>query len=228
MRDILKIPSDKVVWFTSDTHYWHKNIVYGESVWANKETGTRRFDTTKEMSQHIVSNINDCVGEDDILIHLGDWSFGGIDNIWNFRKQIKCKNIYLVIGNHDTHIRKNYILPNVHRIKPYSSELEDGQGISATDGEYPDYVEAQDLFVLVEDYLEIMIGKDLFCCMHYPMDEWNDRHHKSYMLHGHQHGNNTFKADRLDVGLDSIFNILGRLRPIRSDEAIQIIKQQKQ
>lgn len=227
MIDILKIPETKKVWFTSDTHYWHKNIVYGESVWPNKETGTRRFDTTKEMSQHIVDNINKYVEEDDILVHLGDWSFGGIDNIWNFRKQLKVKDIILCVGNHDNNIKKNYILPNVHRINPYGAELKDGPGISAQDGEYPDYVEAQSLFQQVDDYMEIMVGKDLFCCMHYPLAEWNDRHHKSYMLHGHQHGNNTFKPDRLDVGVDSIFNILGELRPVTSEEVIQIIKQQK-
>ena len=44
---------------------------------------------------------------EDTLYHLGDWSFGGIENIWNFRKRINCKNIYLVPGNHDHHIKKN-------------------------------------------------------------------------------------------------------------------------
>ena len=227
MKDILKIPSNVNTWFTSDTHYWHKNITYGESVWGNKETGCRRFDTTQEMSQHIVEQINKYVKEDDVLIHLGDWSFGGIDNIWNFRKQLNVKKIYLCIGNHDSHIRKNYLLPNVYRVKPYSSELCTGIGIWQEDNEYPDYVEAQSLFEIVDDYLEIMIEKDLFCCMHYPLDEWNDRHKKSYMLHGHQHGNNIFKQDRLDVGIDSIYKILGEYRPISSKEVIEIIKQQK-
>ena len=38
------------------------------------------------MSQHIVEQINKYVQQDDILIHLGDWSFSGIEIIWNFKK----------------------------------------------------------------------------------------------------------------------------------------------
>ena len=151
MKDTLKIPKDKQVWFTSDTHAYHKNICYGISTWDNREYTTRKFDNELIMTQHITDNINKYVAEDDILIHLGDWSFGGIDNVWNFRKQIKCKNIYLVLGNHDHHIRNNKLLPNtLHRY-------------------------AQSLFVAVEHYLEILIDDTLFCCMHFPIEEWNDR-----------------------------------------------------
>lgn len=232
MKNILKIPINKQVWFTSDTHFGHTNICLGTSTWENKESKCRDFNSLEEMNKHIVANINDCVGEDDILIHLGDWSFGGIDNVWNFRKQIKCKNIYLVLGNHDHHIRNNHILPNVYREKPYSSVLVDGKGMHHSDSEYPDYVEAQTLFIEVEHYLEVLIDSTLFCCMHFPIEEWNDRGDSkiknSYMIHGHSHGRSISINDRLDVGMDSIFNILGRMRPIRSDELVQLIEQQKQ
>ena len=100
------------IWFTSDSHWGHKNICIGVSEWDDKEQSCRKFDTLEEMNELIVSNINKYVKEDDILYHLGDWSFGGIENIWEFRKQINCKNIYLVPGNHDHHIKSNKILPN--------------------------------------------------------------------------------------------------------------------
>ena len=227
MTDIIKIREPKKVWFTADTHYWHKNITYGESVWANKETGCRRFDTTQEMSRHVVEQINKYVGQDDILIHLGDWSFSGIENIWNFYKQLIVKNIYLCIGNHDNNIRKNYILPNVYRAEPHSSILLDGKGIYQSNSEYPDYVEAQSLFTVVDDYMEIMIEKNLFCCMHYPIDEWNDRHHKAFMLHGHQHGNNTYKKGRLDVGMDNAYKLFGEYKPFSYEDIMEIFKNQK-
>lgn len=227
MTNTIKIQDSNKVWFTSDTHYWHKNITYGESVWANKETGCRRFDTTQEMSRHIVEQINKYVQQDDILVHLGDWSFSGIENIWNFRKQLNVQSIYLCIGNHDNTIKKNYILPNVHRAEPYSSLLLDGKSIHSTDNEYPDYVEAQSLFTVVDDYMEIMIEKDLFCCIHYPLDEWNDRHHKSFMLHGHQHGNNTYKRNRLDVGIDNAYKLFGEYRPFSYKDIMKIFKNQK-
>ena len=83
---------ERNIWFTSDTHYWHKNITYGVSVWPDKENNCRKFNTTQEMSSHIVDQINKYVGQDDVLFHLGDWSFGGIQNIWNFRRQNRYCN----------------------------------------------------------------------------------------------------------------------------------------
>ena len=67
----------------------------------------RKFDSLQDMNQRLVDNINNMVGEDDILIHLGDWSFGGFDKIEEFRSQINCKNIHLTFGNHDHHIERN-------------------------------------------------------------------------------------------------------------------------
>ena len=37
--------------------------------------------------------------------HLGDWSFGGHQYVNEFRERINCKNICLVLGNHDGHIK---------------------------------------------------------------------------------------------------------------------------
>ena len=80
-----------MIWFISDTHFGHKNICYGVSEWENKITNTRPFNSLEEMNWAIVNSINNYVKEDDILYHLGDWSFGGIENIWNFRK--RCNGI---------------------------------------------------------------------------------------------------------------------------------------
>ena len=59
------------------------------------------------MNTAIVNNINQVVGQDDILIHLGDWSFNGFDQIREFYNRLVCKNIHLILGNHDTHIERN-------------------------------------------------------------------------------------------------------------------------
>lgn len=92
-------------WIFSDTHHSHTNIC-GPSV-SSWSKGYRNFDSVAQMNEAIVSSINDVVKEDDILYHLGDWSFGGKDNIKKFRDLIKCNNIVLLIGNHDHHISKN-------------------------------------------------------------------------------------------------------------------------
>jgi calcineurin-like phosphoesterase family protein len=59
------------------------------------------------MNSAIVNNINEVVGQEDVLIHLGDWSFGGFENIEEFYNRLICKNIHLVLGNHDHHIDRN-------------------------------------------------------------------------------------------------------------------------
>jgi calcineurin-like phosphoesterase family protein len=100
------------VWITSDTHYSHKNICRGVTAWRTKEgeipvSQTRDFATIEKMNSSIVNNINEVVGQDDMLIHLGDWSFGGFEQVREFWDRIVCKNIHLVLGNHDHHIENN-------------------------------------------------------------------------------------------------------------------------
>jgi calcineurin-like phosphoesterase family protein len=68
---------------------------------------TRDFINLDKMNAAIVNNINECVGQDDVLIHLGDWSFGGFEQIEEFRNRIICKEIHLTFGNHDHHIVNN-------------------------------------------------------------------------------------------------------------------------
>jgi calcineurin-like phosphoesterase family protein len=115
---MIKIPVDTKnnpevnVWITSDTHYSHKNICRGVTAWRTKEgeipvSQTRDFATIEKMNSTIVNNINEVVGQDDMLVHLGDWSFGGFEQIREFWDRIICKNIHLVLGNHDHHIENN-------------------------------------------------------------------------------------------------------------------------
>ena len=94
------------LFFTSDTHYHHRNLVKGESKWANTG-GCRNFETLKENDDKLVEGINSVVGVNDILFHLGDWSFGDTKHYKEFRSRIHCQNIYLIYGNHDGYIIKN-------------------------------------------------------------------------------------------------------------------------
>jgi len=109
---MIKIEKDRKVFVTSDTHYGHKNICRGVTAWRLPDGSipvdqTRDFQTIEQMNEAIISGINSVVGEDDVLIHLGDWSFGGFENIQKFRDRIVCKEIHLILGNHDEHIEKN-------------------------------------------------------------------------------------------------------------------------
>jgi len=100
------------VWITSDTHYHHTNICRGVTRWRTLDgkipiNQTRNFQDLDEMDSVIVNNINSKVGPNDTLIHLGDVAFGGFEKIGEFLNRLVCKNIHLVLGNHDHHIRNN-------------------------------------------------------------------------------------------------------------------------
>lgn len=108
----LKLKKEREIWLFSDPHYNHKNICRGTTAWKTKDgkipiDSTRDFETLDKMNAAIVDNINAVVKQDDLLICLGDWSFGGFDSIEEFHNRLLCKNIHLVLGNHDEHIEKN-------------------------------------------------------------------------------------------------------------------------
>jgi calcineurin-like phosphoesterase family protein len=114
---ILKIEKDITgvfpnIWICSDPHYNHKNICRGTTNWRTTDNEipveqTRDFPTIERMNESILNGINWNVGQDDVLICLGDWSFGGFEFIQQFRDRIVCKNVHLVLGNHDHHIERN-------------------------------------------------------------------------------------------------------------------------
>lgn len=95
-----------MIYFTSDTHYGHRNIVSGVTSWDNNSM-CRKFKTLEEHNEKIVDSINSMVSQEDTLYHLGDWSFGGIENVFKFRERIICENVHLILGNHDQNIFKN-------------------------------------------------------------------------------------------------------------------------
>jgi calcineurin-like phosphoesterase family protein len=217
----LKLEPGQRVFFTSDTHYNHAQICRGTTKWTNNGSiafleQTRDFNTLEEMNDHLVSNINEKVGEKDILFSLGDWSFAGEDTgvsglpqIWNFRQRIKCRNIYAVLGNHDHHIGKNKVLPNCHRV---DSKIIDG-GYEGIAGTLP--VTTQELFKGVYDLLELEVVRSLgknqksirkrYFLSHYPIQSWKDMNQGVIHLHGHVHLPPHRKLDvglKLDVGVE--------------------------
>ena len=107
-----KILTTGKVWITSDPHYNHKNICRGVTNWRTQDgdiplDSTRDFQSVDQMNNTLVDNINSKVGQDDTLIMLGDIAFGGFESIGKFLDRLICKNIHLVLGNHDHHIRNN-------------------------------------------------------------------------------------------------------------------------
>lgn len=184
----LKLESNQQIYFSSDTHYMHSNICRGTTKWRNDDGSipinlTRNFKTIDEMNNTLVDNINSKISENDILFHLGDWSFGGFEYIEEFRKRIKCKNIHLILGNHDHHIERNK-----HNIRSIFTSVHQ-------------YLE----LCLVKTNVSGSLTHYNFILMHYPIASWNNMKRGVIHLHGHVHlpYNQKIAAGKaMDVGVD--------------------------
>jgi calcineurin-like phosphoesterase family protein len=193
------LEKEQRLYFTSDTHYGHSNICRATTRWTESDNLTRDFKSLDAMNSALVDRINDTVGQDDILIHLGDWSFGGFENIEEFRKRIVCKNVHLVFGNHDHHIRRN---------KGFI------QTIFTTTQDY------LHLDIRKPNGKEIL--KYSMVCMHYPIASWNGMNDGVIHLHGHVHlppHQRVNEGKAMDVGVDG-----NNLYPISLEEILLIMK----
>ena len=191
------------LYFTSDTHYNHTNICRGVSLWDGSR-GTRDFDNLNVMNAVLIDGINALVGENDILIHMGDWSFGGIESIANFRNQIVCKNIHLILGNHDHHIANN---------------RDDVQDLFSSVQQYC-YLTIVEQAKSKDEPAE----KHRFVLSHYPIASWQDMGQGVVHLHGHVHlpkGRRVGSGKMMDVGVDG-----NDLSPIALREVLSIMKRQ--
>lgn len=192
------------LFFTSDTHYGHTNICRATTRWTDADNVTRDFKSLEHMNDTIVNNINEVVGENDILIHLGDFSFGGFDNISEFRNRIICKNIHLVLGNHDHHIERNkddiqrlftsvnhYINLDLRRPSPFKK------------GE---------------------MDKFKFVLMHFPIASWDGMNDNVIHLHGHVHlppHQRIAEGKAMDVGVDG-----NNMEPLVLGEVLGLLRDQ--
>ena len=193
----IKLEPTQQLYFTSDTHYMHKNICRGTTSWGNADDFTRDFDTLDQMNDRIVNGINAAVGQDDILFHLGDWSFGGFEMIEQFRNRINCRNIHLILGNHDHHIERDR--ENIRRLFTSVNQ----------------YLE-----------LEVK-GKEWeqnYVLMHYPIISWNKMNDGVIHLHGHVHlsaDRRIGKGKTMDVGVDG-----NGLNPLHTSDIKRLMSNQ--
>jgi calcineurin-like phosphoesterase family protein len=194
----------QTLWFASDTHYSHKNICKGTSNWKDTDN-CRNFETVEQMNNEMVSNINNVVMEDDILFHLGDWAWGEYKQIKEFRDRINCKNVNLILGNHDLVISK-YLNTNNPKLNVRS------------------------LFKTINNYVYLTVRvpqkkknsyiKYTFILMHYPIASWNGLRRGTIHLHGHIHSTPDTRitgGKAMDVGMDG-----NGLYPISLDEVVRL------
>jgi calcineurin-like phosphoesterase family protein len=165
MRLDINLTQDKEernVFFTSDFHCHHNNVLKFDN---------RPFEDINEMHIALEERWNEVVEPNDIVIYLGDLDFAKREDKAYVEGMMYRLNgtIHFVMGNHDKYA-------DIKKIGKFAS---------------------------VNDYLEVRIKTNqvdkttgfakpietLFCCMHYPIFEWNKKHNGSYHIHGHCHMN---------------------------------------
>lgn len=201
----IELQQNQQLYFLADSHYNHKNIVRGTTEWKNldeNDNRVRNFDTIDQMNETLINNINSKIGQDDIIFHLGDWSFGGFEKIKEFRDRIVCQNIYLLIGNHDHH---------------QEAQKEDCHLLFTQ--VFPSYLELE---VKLFSTPKSTKTRHHFIMSHYPIASWHNMNKGWMHLHGHVHFPFNLKlgpGKMLDVGMDG-----NNYYPYSLDEIINLLK----
>lgn len=87
-----------MIYFTSDTHFGHRNII---------KYSKRPFNSVEEMDEALITNWNERVQPTDEIYHLGDFAFKG-SNSQEVMDRLNGKK-HLVRGNHDPKHRENQL-----------------------------------------------------------------------------------------------------------------------
>ena len=200
------------IWFTSDTHFSHGNIIkYALRPWlddvgkeilirldqcdpeAEEQWKKHRLpkENIAEHDEALMINWNSVVDVDDDVYHLGDFAFGKPERM---KEILDCLNgnIHLIKGNHDRNINK-----------------------------------VKDCFVWIRDYSVVKIKNDDaewgiqdIVMSHYAFRVWDKAHYGSFACAGHSH--NSLLKTRfnevgggliLDVGVDSAAYYFGGDKP---------------
>lgn len=100
MEIIKKYSVDTSIFFTSDSHFFHSNII---------KFCDRPFENVEEMNEALIDNWNKTVGPKDIIYHLGDFCFAGSAEWHSILGRLNGR-IHLILGNHDEkNLRQGYM-----------------------------------------------------------------------------------------------------------------------
>ena len=134
------------VYFTSDTHFNHANII---------RYCQRPFKDVTDMNEAMIANWNRTVGDDDIVFHLGDFCLGGAAEWTQILDRLNGK-IYLILGNHDLkNIRQGFI----GRFEHVAMQMHIEVGKKK-------YISAIIRFSVLRGDIRLMSGSSLAMCIH--------------------------------------------------------------
>jgi calcineurin-like phosphoesterase family protein len=98
-----------MIWFTSDTHFGHTNII---------KYCNRPFSSIDAMDEEIIRRWNQCVDVEDRVFHLGDFCMGDPQK---YLKRLNGK-ILILTGSHDKNLKGIANPDRVLNIQPLNDE----------------------------------------------------------------------------------------------------------
>lgn len=174
--------------FIADTHFNCPRLV----------ELTRPWTTPAEHDKLVLDAINSTVKRRDRLFILGDFCKG---RPFKWREQIKCRNIWFILGNHDT--------PQLMYQACFGSErVRDSMLIKVGEKKQ----------------------RSLIYLSHYPHCHYPHSHYGAYHFYGHTHSQkedemDSFMPDRrsMDVGVDNLVRLFGDLSPLNAYQALDML-----
>lgn len=80
-----------MIWLTSDTHFFHERVI---------EYSKRPFRNAQDMNKVLINNWNSVVEKNDIVYHIGDFSFANEKLTTEIFYALNGEK-HLILGNHD-------------------------------------------------------------------------------------------------------------------------------
>lgn len=91
IKPLILNSSEVNIWFTSDLHFGHNNII---------KFCNRPWKSIEEMDKTLIENWNSVVGENDLVFDLGDFAFASNDRWSEILSRLNGRHC-LILGNHD-------------------------------------------------------------------------------------------------------------------------------
>lgn len=208
-------------WFTSDWHLNHLNIIDFANRPFNKPAiehfamgdAEVTIPDVDAMNKALIDNFNDLVDVNDEAWFIGDVAMGSRTVSVPMIKQLKCRNLFLVPGNHD----------NCHKMYKHwrkSVPLYEDAGFTILESDTPGPVITTQI-----------AGVDVLVC-HFPYtgdSQFEDRYSglrpdddgSTWLLHGHVHApwaTNDAYPRQIHVGVDA-----WDMKPVSEDTIAEII-----
>ena len=177
----IKIRPGQQVWFTSDQHFGHKNII---------KYCNRPFADTFAMDCWMRNSWNEVVGDNDIVFILGDITmYPDAHKIKKILDELKGEQIYIIPGNHDK-VDKGFRL---------LKDRYDGRSDHQSSKEPSRYTILHDITRV--KFLGHELGNMEVVCSHIPLMTWPGRDKNIPNLFGHIHSGPRCTNDGFDTNL---------------------------